>query len=563
MLRLLLIFSLVFFQLTMCSQTEKEFESLYGKAMEYNLRNKDSSLHYLKVIRAFFKKPTPIQKAKIHYLNLKLLGTSFKKDTTVYNLENALTSLSTSDTLSRANIILKIARYYSSKNDSHKDIYYFLEAISLFRNLEKQNMVNQCKIYLSESYRKKRQHENGILILREVLQEKDLLPKHRAKAYSRLAALLNEYQGSEEVDSIIKYSNKCLDLSKENNFVEYMALSQNELGYIYHRKLKDYVLAENYYLEANTNFHEIKDFENLINTDINLSELYVYQGKYDKALGVISKSLNYIKEDKATLQTMRLYLQFYNVYKLRGNYKEALEFQNLARLIERMIYFNKIDDVTFEMAAKYDLEAKKKEIKNQQGRNKLLSQRNRLLWIVSFLLVFVISIIIYSYQIKQKLHKQKLLIARSENLVLKDKIEIKNRELVTTTLKMINRRALGNSVNPRLKKIAKRANSGDKSELLKICNEINIHAKTNFWDEFIKNFNEVNISFYKNLKGKYPKLTKNEKKLCAFIKLNMDTKDIASLLGVSVRGVETARYRLRKKMNLKQGITIYEILAEF
>ena len=75
---------------------------------------------------------------------------------------------------------------------------------------------------------------------------------------------------------------------------------------------------------------------------------------------------------------------------------------------------------------------------------------------------------------------------------------------------------------------------------------------------FDSNFENVHHDFFKNLKKVVPNLTKKELRLSAFIKMGLSNKDIAPLLGISVRGVETARYRFRKKLNLDHDDKLIE-----
>jgi DNA-binding CsgD family transcriptional regulator len=79
---------------------------------------------------------------------------------------------------------------------------------------------------------------------------------------------------------------------------------------------------------------------------------------------------------------------------------------------------------------------------------------------------------------------------------------------------------------------------------------------------FDSNFNAVHEEFIKNLKEKYPQLNQNDHRLCTFIKMNKSTKEIATFLNMSIRGVETSRYRLRKKMNLSSDGNLYDIISD-
>ncbi|WP_455168841.1 helix-turn-helix transcriptional regulator [Aegicerativicinus sediminis] len=73
------------------------------------------------------------------------------------------------------------------------------------------------------------------------------------------------------------------------------------------------------------------------------------------------------------------------------------------------------------------------------------------------------------------------------------------------------------------------------------------------WELFEENFNQVHEEFFNNLKEKHPNLNPKDLRMCAYIKMGLSTKKIAPLLNISVRGVETHRYRLKKKLNLDNG----------
>lgn len=73
------------------------------------------------------------------------------------------------------------------------------------------------------------------------------------------------------------------------------------------------------------------------------------------------------------------------------------------------------------------------------------------------------------------------------------------------------------------------------------------------WERFQDNFNIVYDNFLGMLVTRFPTLKKNDLKLCAYLKMGLSSKEIASLLNTNLRSVETARYRLRKKLGLDGG----------
>ncbi|ASU35793.1 triple tyrosine motif-containing protein [Mucilaginibacter xinganensis] len=82
------------------------------------------------------------------------------------------------------------------------------------------------------------------------------------------------------------------------------------------------------------------------------------------------------------------------------------------------------------------------------------------------------------------------------------------------------------------------------------------------WNIFESSFNEAHENFFKKLKSGHPDLVPNDLKLCAYLRMNMSSKEMASLLNISLRGVEIRRYRLRKKLNLEHDKNLVEFLIE-
>ena len=78
-------------------------------------------------------------------------------------------------------------------------------------------------------------------------------------------------------------------------------------------------------------------------------------------------------------------------------------------------------------------------------------------------------------------------------------------------------------------------------------------AEDDKWEKFQENFNLVYNDYMKKLIIRYPDLTKSDRKLCAYLRMGLSSKEMSTLLNTSVRSIETARYRLRRKMDLENG----------
>ncbi|MEP5914054.1 MAG: LuxR C-terminal-related transcriptional regulator, partial [Flavobacteriaceae bacterium] len=86
---------------------------------------------------------------------------------------------------------------------------------------------------------------------------------------------------------------------------------------------------------------------------------------------------------------------------------------------------------------------------------------------------------------------------------------------------------------------------------------------TEDWKRFEVNFKELHNDFFERLLKKYPKLTPKDLKLCAYLKMNLSTKEIAPLMAITIRGVEIHRYRLRKKLEIDNSKNLSNFLITF
>ncbi|OFX43775.1 MAG: hypothetical protein A2046_05145 [Bacteroidetes bacterium GWA2_30_7] len=163
--------------------------------------------------------------------------------------------------------------------------------------------------------------------------------------------------------------------------------------------------------------------------------------------------------------------------------------------------------------------------------------------------------IIDYYNIKIEIERQLEKIKSEKN---QNEIESKKRELLAKTLLLIKINKLNMAFNQELERI-KHSDSKSDCEVfnfaLNYTDEILKNGNESIWNELEVNFEQINEKFYTNLIYKFPSITPNERKLCAFLRLNLSTKDISSITFQTVRSIEIARTRLRDKFGLKGAET--------
>lgn len=143
-------------------------------------------------------------------------------------------------------------------------------------------------------------------------------------------------------------------------------------------------------------------------------------------------------------------------------------------------------------------------------------------------------------------NEKQLMQVRNEQL--SQDVDAKNKELAVSTLSLIKKDELLAIIKEDLKKTAE---TNDGKSLKSVISSINSSiSKDNTWNTFKEAFDSVDKDFLKKIKAAHPTLTSSDLKLCAYLRLNLSSKEIAPMLNISIRSVEIKRYRLRKKLNL-------------
>jgi DNA-binding CsgD family transcriptional regulator len=172
-------------------------------------------------------------------------------------------------------------------------------------------------------------------------------------------------------------------------------------------------------------------------------------------------------------------------------------------------------------------------------REKLIEENNRLL------------------EIKELEIEQQLMKLENEKLILD--VDLKNKELAATSMNLNSKNELLAFIKDDLKKNSETNTSLSVKSVIRTINK-NI-TEEDSWKVFKEAFDNADKDFLKKIKQAHSSLTPNDLRLCAYLRLNLSSKEIAPLLNISLRSVEIKRYRLRKKMNLdhEQGLVEYII----
>ncbi len=285
-----------------------------------------------------------------------------------------------------------------------------------------------------------------------------------------------------------------------------------------------------------------------------LGEIYFKKDSLKLAKETILKSLEYSRATNLSdVELDCLYFLVDIEYKEK-NYQDALDYN---------MQINQIYD-SHEYADIEKLQEVEKQYQDDKKEYEYALERQKTNYRSMIIMVFIcfISLITFLLWIMQRAKAKRLSLEQSK---LKEEIIYKNKQLTTNVMFLVNKNEFITSISKKLTMLEINSNNHESTKILTdLLKEIQHNLNDDLWQEFELRFQEVHLEFYKNLDKYFPDLTINERRLAAFLKLNMTTKEISAITNQSLPAIEMARSRLRKKLNIqKSDLGLAQYLAQY
>jgi DNA-binding CsgD family transcriptional regulator len=165
---------------------------------------------------------------------------------------------------------------------------------------------------------------------------------------------------------------------------------------------------------------------------------------------------------------------------------------------------------------------------------------------------------------KDKLKAIRLKMTEHMQEKLQDELSNKNKELASTTMNLVQKNEIIIKIRDKLTSIVETLPEKEQKKLKSleklIDEEINDDS---YWEQFEHHFNQIHDDFIKRFKMDHTSLTHKDLKMCAYLRMNLSNKEIATLLNITLRGVEASRLRLRKKLDLDKDILLTEYILRY
>ncbi|WP_027137592.1 helix-turn-helix and ligand-binding sensor domain-containing protein [Gaetbulibacter saemankumensis] len=267
---------------------------------------------------------------------------------------------------------------------------------------------------------------------------------------------------------------------------------------------------------------------------------------FEYALSSDSKDLHWIRLDNEKLELSRLSNGNYKIHFRAGNIsgdvsqEKVLSFTILPPWYKDGLFYLVL--LIFVFVISYILHKKKIEKEQNILHQKFIKEQEALL--------------------KEKAIENEKKLVQVKNKSLKNEVTLKSKQLANTAMALVKK---NESLLDIKSDIVKNKSSFQSAmvyrKLIKRIDDSIGHEDE--WELFEYNFNQVHEEFFKQLKSQFPKLTHKDLKICAYIKMNLLSKEIAPLMNISIRGLETHRYRLKKKLDLENDQSLGDFLRNF
>nr|NQU94173.1 hypothetical protein [Bacteroidota bacterium] len=273
-----------------------------------------------------------------------------------------------------------------------------------------------------------------------------------------------------------------------------------------------------------------------------LSLYYFDLKKMDSSFYYAERTYNIAKENNIRLKVYHAVKQQRQIYQFQNDFENAFKYSQTELQLKDSLDINNTMTRISQLELLYEFDKREQE-------NKIVQQRREFILIISgiaivFMLLILVIIVITRNRIKAKNEE-------IERRRLNLELEVKNKELASNVMSLIRKNEILSGMGDKLMDIQDKAVKEEtKSAIKKIARELQQTTNDEIWDEFEIRFKQVHGEFYKKLINLFPDLTPNEQKLCAFLRLNMTTKEISELTGQRTVTLEIARWRLRKKLKI-------------
>ncbi|MBP8790999.1 MAG: tetratricopeptide repeat protein [Breznakibacter sp.] len=462
------------------------------------------------------------------------------------------------DDLGIAQFNTVIARNEYLLGNYKESLNLYLKSLAIYEQIDDIKGVIGVNVNLGAIYDRLSDEERALAYYQKALNDLNSKgqfilkerPEFKTVLYNNIASI---YNNMGDVARHREYIQEALRSALEMKDYHTLGVIYNNLG-LNQVKRKDFGLARQYFQKSIDTRQRIGDLDGLAKAHQFMVEYYLALNQIDSARWTALKAQGLAMKIGSLETQMNCSQALCQVYERMGMYDQALVAHKNYTVLNDSIKNDKIIRQAFQLQSNYELAKYERQVY-------LEKQKMRFVFVlVTLLLVFIIVVVLLLLVIRQTKNKKTLL----EKKQLENEMQMKNKEFATNVLYLVRKNELINSVAKKLLDLKENMKPELKPSVQRIILELQSEVDNEVWQEFEYRFQQVHLNFYSELRSRHPELTPSEERLCAFLRLNMSTKEIASITHQNVKSIEVSRARVRKKFNLTNtDANLIGYLAEF
>ncbi len=463
----------------------------------------------------------------------------------------------------------------------------YLQALDIFQrqNLQQKNSIAGRSVALSNLGRIERNlknYDDALVYFKEALDIKRGQAKYKAFQKSLLSETIDfpkvgqgvAYQHSllaelyyswnlydmaleqlNAADSLIGYAMKDPILGKSNSI-------KSDLGKNHLLRMNIFANIDNYagaYIESKAAMGLLKESPILMARHHDQkADIQIEQDSLYSALNYLDRALKICELNGLAVFELSLLEKKVEIMRLNNLERSALGVADILLTKKDLISSNRMKLLLESLNYKSELDINRRKLEDAKSRETIFFV------IVGFAFILV-GMTIISFRNKRRSTKQDAKILYQEKIIAQNELKNKEDELIKLSASIVSKNDLLNAIDKDLEYyISLLENKADKKVMEPLRKIIQSKVDDSAdWEQFQNQFSSAYPEFVEKLSTNFSKLKTADIKLCCYLKMSMNTKEIAKVTGLSVRAIENKRYRLRKKLNLDTAVSLDSFIHSF
>ncbi|KAF0198921.1 MAG: hypothetical protein FD166_912 [Bacteroidetes bacterium] len=457
-----------------------------------------------------------------------------------------------------------LGNVYRKTGDFANAMESYQKAVEVFRKLNDETAISDCLNNIGNLYIDNGDPFRALEYYRQSLKlaEKS---KDEYRLIIRYKNLAGAYTELKDYENALLYLEDALKLAEKSGDKSFLASCNMQFGKLHEAK-NDFIIASAFFRKSVNLYAAIDALPEQSEALVELANSLLSQNLVDEAISNADEALLIAEATGSLKGRLDACLCLAGCYEKDGNSLRAYHYLKSATALKDSIYTVEKYRTIEEIEAGFAKSELKKEnealIQNSLLQKQALRTKNVILMLLGISLLLGIALIWMVFRrINEAKHQAGVIRQQSDEKIgrLSEDLISKERELTSKTIFINQKNQLLEKLIGELDELKKSEVSAQSIQHLQL--QLRQELAPNAWKEFEIQFNEVHPGFQGRLLENYPELTPAERRLCSFIRLDMNTREISSLSGQSIKSIEVARTRIRKKLGVPHEQNLTNFIA--